>query len=469
MPLILGTNSIKDTGFDVANSCRFNKGSSDSLTRTQSSSPTHDDKGTLSFWFKRSLLGVDQYVFSVFQDSSNRMQMNIKDDDQLKLIQKTGGSTVISLITNRVFRDVSAWYHVVVSIDTTQGTASNRIKIYINGVQETSFGTETYPSQNENVFLTKGTAVSLGAYDSGSSDHTSAYFSEIVMVDGQQLTPTSFGEFDEDSGIWKPIDVSGLTFGTNGFYLDFESSGSLGSDVSGNSNNFTVNNLTAVDQSTDTCTNNSATLNSLATGSLITLSEGNLKATGNNASDSSTITATIGITSGKFYWEAKIVNVVSGYPYLGIYEDFDSLVQGNLQGQANGTRVMTVYVVGGGTTLFKPGTDLTITAPANDDIIMFAVDKDNNKFYLGVNGTWYNSGDPTSGATGTGSLADLDANGVVMFGSHNYNNSATELNFGSPSFSISSGNTDGNGYGNFEYAVPSGYYALNTKNLAEYG
>ena len=100
---------------------------------------------------------------------------------------------------------------------------------------------------------------------------------------------------------------------------------------------------------------------------------------------------------------------------------------------------------------------------------MFAVDKDNNKFYLGVNGTWYNSGDPTSGATGTGSLADLDANGVVMFGSHNYNNSATELNFGSPSFSISSGNTDGNGYGNFEYAVPSGYYSLNTKNLAEFG
>ena len=100
MPLILGTNSIKDTGYDVANSLRFNRGSSDSLTRTQSSSPTHDDKGTLSFWFKRSLLGVDQYVFSVFQDSSNRMQMNIKDDDQLKLIQKTGGSTVISLITN---------------------------------------------------------------------------------------------------------------------------------------------------------------------------------------------------------------------------------------------------------------------------------------------------------------------------------------------------------------------------------
>jgi hypothetical protein len=206
----------------------------------------------------------------------------------------------------------------------------------------------------------------------------------------------------------------------------------------------------------------------LATGSLITLANGNLKATGNSASDSSTTTATIGITSGKFYWEAKIVNVVSGYPYLGIYEDFDSLVQDNLQGQANGTRVMTVYVVGGGTTLFKPGTDLTITAPTTNDIIMFAVDKVNNKFYMGVNGSWYNSGNPTSGATGTGSLADLDANGVVMFGSHNYNASAIDCNFGNGYFgttAVASAGTNASGIGIFEYDVPTGYTALSTKGL----
>jgi hypothetical protein len=295
--------------------------------------------------------------------------------------------------------------------------------------------------------------------------YINGYMAEVCFINNQQLDQTSFGEFDEDSGIWKPIDVSGLTFGTNGFYLDFEDSSALGNDAAG-SNNYTTVNLAAIDQSTDTCTNNFATLNPLCTGSLITLSEGNLKALGNSGSDSSTTTATIGITEGKFYWEVKVGSTGSGYPYFGIYEDFDSLVQGNLQGQANGTRVMTVYAVGGGTTLFKPGTNLTITAPATNNIIMFAVDKDNDKFYMGVNGTWYNSGNPTSGATGTGSLADLDANGTVMFGSHNYNNSFIEINFGNPTFT-GTDQSDGNSRGSFEYTPPSGYLSLCTANLSE--
>jgi len=469
--IILGTNSIKDTGFNVANSCRFNDGSSDTLTRTPGSA-SNRRTFTISFWVKRSSIdSAHKNVFSSGAYSSTQMtQVFFEATNELIFSDFTSSpSQNFNLTTNRKFRDPSAWYHIFIAVDTTQGTASNRIKIYVNGVQETSFSTESYPSQNFDCAINVNQIHTIGNRN-GASLFFDGYLSEFVFVDGTAQAHTDVGEFDSDSPtIWKPKNVSGLTFGTNGFYLDFEDSSALGNDVSGNNNDFTANNLTAIDQSTDTCTNNFATLNPLATGSLITLSEGNLKATGNNASDSSTTTATIGITSGKFYWEAKIVNVVSGYPYLGIYEDFDSLVQGNLQGQANGTRVMTVYVVGGGTTLFKPGTDLTITAPANNDIIMFAVDKDNNKFYLGVNGTWYNSGNPTSGATGTGSLADLDANGVVMFGSHNYNNSATELNFGSPSFSISSGNTDGNGYGNFEYSVPSGYFSLCTKNLAEYG
>jgi len=464
MSLIIPANTLASGGYDVDNSLRFNKGSSDNLTRTPSSQ-SDLQKSTFSFWLKRSTLG-EQLIFSTGSPDTSGSLFEIYFDGGDSIHVETASP---SLVTNRKFRDVSAWYHIVVAVDTTQGTDTNRVKIYVNGVQETSFSLEQYPSQNANLNFNKTNVHYIGVLDPTYGTYFDGYMAEVVEIDGQQLDPTSFGEFDEDSGIWKPIDVSGLTFGTNGFYLDFEDSSALGNDVSGNNNDFTANNLTAIDQSTDTCTNNFATLNPLATGSLITLSEGNLKATGNNASDSSTTTATIGITSGKFYWEAKIVNVVSGYPYLGIYEDFDSLVQGNLQGQANGTRVMTVYVVGGGTTLFKPGTDLSITAPANDNIIMFAVDKDNNKFYMGVNGSWYNSGDPTSGATGTGSLADLDANGVVMFGSHNYNNSATELNFGSPSFAISSGNTDADGYGNFEYAVPSGYYALCTKNLGAYG
>ena len=477
MPLILPGNVGSATaaaGFNVANSARFNKGSSDSLTRTQSASPTHDDKGTLSFWFKRSLLGVDQYVFSVFQDSNNRMQMNIKDDDQLKLLQKTGGSTVISLITNRLFRDVSAWYHVVVAIDTTQGTASNRIKIYINGVQETSFGTETYPDQNENVFLTKGTAVSLGAYNSGSGDHTSAYFSEIVMVDGQQLAADQFGEFDSDSGIWKPIDVSELTFGTNGYYLDFEDSGDLGDDESGNGNDFTENNLAATDQSTDTCTNNFCTLNSLDNffaGS--TLAEGNCKVTYLSGSGKYGYnTGTIALTSGKWYHEIKIVQSAgSNYNMFGIEEDVSQSAGHEFLSSSTG------YVLNGNNgKIIVTGTDTTYgDATAVNDIIGVYVDLDNNKIYFAENGTVMNSG---TGQTIAAASATKHGYYFVIGGDYSGGTVGIhEFNFGgSPAFTVSSGNTDDNGYGNFEYSpnitgdsVAKKFYAICTKNLAEYG
>ena len=474
MPLILGTNSIKDTGYDVANSLRFNRGSSDSLTRTQSSSPTHDDKGTLSFWFKRSLLGVDQYVFSVFQDSSNRMQMNIKDDDQLKLIQKTGGSTVISLITNRVFRDVSAWYHVVVSIDTTQGTASNRIKIYINGVQETSFGTETYPSQNENVFLTKGTAVSLGAYDSGSSDHTSAYFSEIVMVDGQQLDATSFGEFDEDSGIWKPIDVSGLTFGTNGFYLDFEDSSALGNDANG-SNNFTVNNIAATDQATDTCTNNFSVLNPLDNpypAQPATFSQGNLIGQSTESGFLSGA-STIGVSTGKWYAEFKLTAGNMGLSTMGVITDpVDNL------GTTAPHDSTKFYGVRGNGDKYQPGGTQTTNwagSYTTNDIISLALDVDNNYLYVAKNGQYADgSGNYDEAFTGSPAAITIASGQTYFFTGGSISTGGGVFltmasNFGFPSFAISSGNADSNGYGNFEYAVPSGYFSLNTKNLAEYG
>ena len=455
MSIIIPANSAVGGGFDVANSARFNKGSSDSLTRTQSASPTHDDKGTLSFWFKRSLLGVDQYVFSVFQDSNNRMQMNIKDDDQLKLLQKTGGSTVISLITNRVFRDVSAWYHVVVAIDTTQGTASNRIKIYINGVQETSFGTETYPDQNENVFLTKGTAVSLGAYNSGSGDHTSAYFSEIVMVDGQQLAADSFGEFDGDD-VWRPIDVSGLTFGSNGYYLDFQSSGALGNDVSGNNNDFTANNLTAIDQTTDTPTNNFCTMNPLDTYNSPTITDGNtiINAGGSDKS----LRSTIGISSGKWYWEVN--TTANNSANMGIINGEAVLTDGN---SLQSVSTNSVIWEGNGGLLFKNGSSVTSEYGGGTSTYGFAFDLDAGTLKLSQNGTFYNSGSAV--------VTSISANTYFPFFAPNGGGSPTEFkaNFGNPAYAITSSNTDANGYGNFEYAVPSGYYALNSKNLAEFG
>jgi len=480
--IILGTNSIKDTGYNVANSLRFNDGSSDFLSKTFGSAG-NQQKMTISFWIKRSDLSGTKEVIS--QGSGSACHMNFQSSGTLEMNLRNsvdGGSNVF-LITNRLFRDVSAWYHIVLALDTTQGTASNRAKLYVNGVQETSFGTENYPSQNGNLFFNEASAMQIGEDTGGANFNYDGYMAEFVFINAEQLAPTSFGEFDEDSGIWKPKNVSGLTFGTNGFYLEFKESGTsqnssgLGADTSGQDNHFAVNNLTAVDQSTDTCTNNFCTMNSLATGSNITLSEGNLVTTGNTASDSGLSTITIPFAfSGKWYWEAKIVdgnlNSNSGYPIYGIFDDWESVADADLNGASGGALAMDVslrFGAGAGQTLIKPGTDLSITAPADDDIIMFAIDKDNGKFYMGNNGTWYNSGDPTTGATGTGSLMDLTANKITMFGIHEYNGSDSSVNFGSPAFAISSGNTDAEGFGNFEFAVPSGYFALCTKNLAEYG
>jgi hypothetical protein len=166
------------------------------------------------------------------------------------------GSFQLKLITSQVFRDMSAWYHIVVAVDTTQATDTNRVKIYVNGSQVTSFLSTLYPSQNTDTSVNQsGAPCRVGA---GTSLYFNGYMSDVYLIDGQQLAPSDFGEFDEDSGIWKPIAYEG-TYGTNGFYLEFKDSSALGDDTSGNGNDFTVNNLTSIDQTTDTPTNNFAT------------------------------------------------------------------------------------------------------------------------------------------------------------------------------------------------------------------
>jgi len=473
--LIIPANSASAAGgFDVANSVRYNNGSEDYLSRTQSASPTSATKGTFSVWLKRSLLGVDQYIYTVFQDGNNRMQMNIKSDDVLKIIQKVSSSTTISLITNRVLRDVSAFYHICIAIDTTQGTASNRIKMYINGVQETSFSTETYPNQNQDAFFTKGTAVSFGAYNS-SGNWTSGYFSEAVMIDGQQLDPTSFGEFD-DSGIWKPKDVSGLTFGTNGYYLEFKQSGTgtnasgIGADTSGNTNHFAVNNLTAVDQSTDTCTNNFCTFMSHTSGSYATLSEGGLVSTGNSSSDSGSSLGSFGMTNGKWYWEFEFDTQNSGYGLSGAIDT--TAAKFGIQGGVVGYPVPQVYMISVGGNMSNGSSEQSgwTSDYSNGDVLGMAFDMDNGAWYMHLNGTYYDSGNPASGGSKTGAVVGWTPNGKTLVPIvTSYNGSIEKFNFGSPPYAISSGNQDGNGFGNFEYAVPSGYFALCTKNLAEFG
>jgi len=473
MPLILGTNSIKDTGYDVANSLRFDDGSSDHLTRTPSSSGT-TTKSTISVWLKRSNLGGNHAVIST---GSNDFVYKFNTSDELVIYDFNGSSFDFIFRTTMVFRDVSSWYNIILSLDSTQSTSSNRAKLFVNGSQITAFEQETYPSQNFN-FQLNGTLQHLIGREGGSTNYFDGYMSEFIVVDGTALNTTDVGEFDQDTPtIWKPKDVSGLTFGTNGFYLDFENASSLGADVSGNSNNFTVNNLTSVDQSIDTCTNNFATFNPLNLPSSSVLSEGNLDVQ-TSGSSRDTAFSTIGVSKGKWYAEFKLVAGEGGNVRMDIGINGDP---------AEITR--SVVPIGNGTTgfSFDGESAVKVTNGSNSgsfgsalsigDIVMLAVDLDNLKIYFGKNGTFFESGDPTSGSTGTGSAFDLTApastpSGFYFLGCSDHSvgfNQNFHANFGSPPFSISSGNSDAEGFGNFEFAVPSGYFALCTKNLAEYG
>ena len=472
-PLILGTNSIKDTGYEVANSLRFNGGSSDYITRTLGSG---DDrrKFTFSWWMKRATPGTDYFISGM--SGSNEFNFFFDSSGRFGIDDFNGSAYGFQLRTNRVFRDISAWMHFCLAFDTTQGTSTNRIKLYINGTQYTWDNQTTQPSQNYELQTNiSGRVLEIGRLGgSYNTSYADMYLAEMLFIDGSALAPTSFGEFDSDTNIWKPIDVSGLTFGTNGFYLDFENSGSLGADVSGNGNNFTLNNLTSIDQTTDTCTNNFAVLNALDNYYPdSTLSEGNTQ-TVIGAGDWTPIKATFGLTTGKWYWEIKHSAVSSGSSYATIGVDSNQATGDQQRGGA-GTNDYSYWYNGE----LRTGDSAVTTGVGTygvGDIIGVALDLDNNKLYFSKNGTFVNSGDPTSGSTGTGAMSITSASSTSLgayfpeVGFYDNTNTGTfQCNFGNPAFSISSGNSDGNGYGNFEYAVPANYYSLCSKNLAEYG
>jgi len=465
MPLILGTNSIKDTGYNVDNSVRFDDGSGDELTRSQGSSPSSRRLFTFSAWVKRSSLnsgGSDPNMqfFSQHNDTSDRMDFRFQSGDTIDF---RNDSPRCRITTSRLFRDVSAFYHICLRVDTTQSTASNRIRLYINGVQETSFSSEDYGDQNDDL-ITNASTFDVGD-DSFGTSHFDGYMCEVVYCDGQSLDPTSFGEFDSDSpNIWKPIDVSGLTFGTNGFYLDFKNASNLGADVSGNSNNFTVNNLTSIDQSTDTCTNNFCTL-STTLNTDINYSEGALKGVkasgdGNQRQWGSTFA----VNSGKWYWECKNEASSTNHWYIGII-DAESIPHSMTNFPGDTTKS---YGIRGsdGHKLYNASASSYGSAISNGDVVMIALDLDNKKIWFGENGTFFNSGDPAGGSNEAFDITDGDFY-MPSFTSTGGGGEGWFCNFGSPAYSITSGNADGNGFGNFEYAPPSGFLSLCSKNLGE--
>ena len=458
MPLILSGNvaSAIGGGYEVANSCRFNSGD-DAYMHITPGSAGNKRIWTFSTWFKRGELGDDMRIFSTDGSSgSSYGAIQFGNDDRIVCWSYIHGSGFDQYHrTNRLFRDTSAWYHMVMAVDTTQGSASNRTKIYFNGVQETSWLTETTHDQNDDSEFNHDTKWWLGT-DDNQDYNFDGYMAETVFIDGTQYAASDFGEFDSDSPtIWKPKDVSELTFGTNGFYLDYEDSSNLGNDANGGTD-LTEVNLAASDQCTDTPTNNFCTLNPLDVNVAADLTA----TEGNTIFEGARYKATFGVSSGKWYWEAKRLNAPDN-AYIGIKAD---------DGDWNNSwaNTYTYYTYNGNWYIDGSSQGSYGDSSTTNDILMFALDMDNGKFYMGENGTWYNSGDPAASSNEMASSISGTYLPVVI----NNESDGTDqysFNFGNPSFTISSGNADADGYGNFEYAVPSGFYALCTKNLAEYG
>jgi hypothetical protein len=377
------------------------------LTRT-SGTPTLNTKYTLSFWVKRSNITYSEcFIFDGRIDASNRFKFAFDANDKINCFNSHSGLNTIEISSNRVFRDTSAWYHIVLSVDTTQLTAADRVKLYVNGVQETSFSSVTYPSQNDanNVFNENSSALVIGAYYNGTNPFD-GLLSHVHFVDGTAYAASTFGSTDSTTGEWKINTNPSITMGNNGFTILKDGNftilkdGNTITDQSSNSNDFTLGGGTLTN--TEDCPSNVfCTFNGVNPYSGV-LSNGNLKMAQTNFDIN--VQGTLGMESGKYYWEYKID---------GLYGEFGVCEQGKA-GQSDPQSNIGFYFLynNGNTTgyIFNNATagsqssQITIPAFASGMIINLAYDADNKALYIGQNGTWLNSGDPTSGASTTGAL-----------------------------------------------------------------
>jgi len=476
MVSILGANSVSG-GYEVSNSLRFNDDDSPTLSRTPSSAGNRQT-WTFSAWFKHCKHNTRSFAFAGGEGNQYGNDFGIEWGNDGNLWAYNYATTVIR--TTAVFRDLSAWYHLVFAVDTTQATASNRIKVYINGEQITSFITTNYPSQNDNTGINTTHIHTVGS--TRGYLHYDGYIAETYLIDGTAKSPTDFGEFD-DNGVWIPKKYSG-SYGTNGFFLQFKQTGTsqnssgIGADTSGNDNHYAVTNLAGTDVTTDTCTNNFCTLNPLIVSSPApTLSEGNLLTTPTGNGWSNTGGTILIQDSGKWYAETVLTYVNGQSGTFGITEP--ATANQNAYNNANQYAIVWQdanvprYVA----TVSASGTEankVNDEDPAVGDIFQVAYDADNGKIWFGKNNTW-RTGNPSTDTSPTYS----SITGDKVFHATNYRVSsgstytAQLVNFGQEgSFAgnkTAQGNSDANGYGDFYYSPPSGYYALCTKNLAEFG
>ena len=429
---------------------------------------------TYSAWVKRGALGSRQGLYNVNAASDPYIFAEFVASDALN-IQDYDGSQDTDLVTTRLFKDQGAWYHIVIAYDTTQSTPADRIKLYVNGVQETSFSTETYCAEDFDTQMNTTVELRLGREGAG-SNYFDGSMSWVQLVDGLQLAPTEFGSVDATSGIWKIKPTAYGTPGTNGFCLAMEDRSNLDLDTSSNAFTWTTSGtLTAI---YDNPSNNFSTLNplSLVYGAA-TFTNGMTHYT--RVTNYSYPLSTMGVSSGKWYAEFKCIAGGSGDGGLGIVSSYSTSTTN--WGGANANNYWWWGATGAGASAGVKSSGSTVTNGSigtftDGDIISIAIDCDNNRVYYGKNGTWLNSSDPVAGTDGITITAAADTQiGNYFYTAGDYGGGTPgqwDCNFGNGYFgttAVASANADDAGIGAMEYDVPAGYYCLCTKNIKAYG
>jgi len=430
----------------VNNSLRFRSSASAYLNRTPGSSGSQTTF-TISMWVKRGSIGsAYNDLFEAYASSSSYADLQFTNTDNIIWYNQTGGTQTLNLTTTAVYRDPSSWYHIVAVYDSSQATSSNRAKIYVNGAQVTAFSTATYPSQNTTSTINSTVSHTIGRFG-GASNYLDGYLTEINFIDGQALTPNSFGTFNS-YGVWQPISYGG-SYGTNGFYLTFTnktSTTTLGYDFSPNGNNWTTNNISLTagstyDSMTDVPTLTSATAANYAVLNPINstaglLSQGNLEAYQNVNSTTSPALSTLAVSSGQWYWECSFsgINSGSGYDvFVGIAPSTFTPASENYPGQASGS--YGYYSANGQKYTAGSGSSYGATF-SNSDIIGVAVDLNSGTLTFYKNNV--SQGTAFTGISG-GFYMAVSSKGAAIY-----------TNFGQQPFT---------------YTPPTGFVALNTYNL----
>ena len=409
---------------------------------------------TFSAWIKRSKISSssNNVVFSTYTSADFYTTLYFRTGDDLQLYNRNASTGDAYKAPAMKFRDTNGWYHVVVAVDTTQSTADDRIKFYVNGELQTVFAENSAPAQNYIFRLNGATEHQLGAINGGS--YFDGLMTHIHFIDGTQYAASDFGETDSTTGIWKPKTSPSVTYGTNGFFLDMADSSNMGNDVSGNNNDLTVSGT--ITQTIDTPSNVFAVWNAVAYENAFAGGNGNTTAPGGSSANHNMFVSTLAVSKGKYYFEAEIDAYGGSNPSIGIASYDVNLTFGNYVGGITGTIGYT-----GNGNINENGSSLVtgLNSYTSGDIIGVGLDLDNNKIYFYKNGTLENTGGTTI------------TNRLYGFAVSQYGNTGHWLaNFGNGYFgttAISSEGTNASGLGKFEYDVPTGYTALCTKGLNE--